>query len=149
MSEEPATKICPYCGEYILNTAKKCKHCGEWLDSRKENAIAQKIASHQKIANILWLIIAIIQICTVICIIAGVWNLIATIMNWKLPAKILHLDRDIPEYYEGVVGLVILAIVNFLLGGIIGLLLIIYDFYIRNLVLENRHIFVNRSKIRY
>lgn len=25
------TKNCPYCGEEILATAKKCKHCGEWL----------------------------------------------------------------------------------------------------------------------
>lgn len=26
------TKACPYCGEQILNVAKKCKHCGEMLD---------------------------------------------------------------------------------------------------------------------
>lgn len=26
------TKNCPYCGEEILTTAKKCKHCGEWVD---------------------------------------------------------------------------------------------------------------------
>ena len=26
------TKICPYCREEILAEAKKCKHCGEWLD---------------------------------------------------------------------------------------------------------------------
>lgn len=25
-------KNCPYCGEVILASAKKCKHCGEWLD---------------------------------------------------------------------------------------------------------------------
>lgn len=28
-------KLCPYCGEEILAVAKKCKHCGEWLE-RKE-----------------------------------------------------------------------------------------------------------------
>ena len=29
------TKICPHCGGEILAVAKKCKHCGQWLD---ENA---------------------------------------------------------------------------------------------------------------
>lgn len=30
------TKVCPYCGEEILVVAKKCKHCGEWLDNEIE-----------------------------------------------------------------------------------------------------------------
>ncbi|MCF0186723.1 MAG: zinc ribbon domain-containing protein [Bacteroidaceae bacterium] len=30
------TKRCPYCGEEILAVAKKCKHCGEWVDQKVE-----------------------------------------------------------------------------------------------------------------
>ena len=28
------TKNCPFCGEEILGIAKKCKHCGEWLEEK-------------------------------------------------------------------------------------------------------------------
>ena len=31
-------KRCPYCGEEILVIAKKCKHCGEWLDKEENTA---------------------------------------------------------------------------------------------------------------
>jgi predicted nucleic acid-binding Zn ribbon protein len=33
-------KNCPFCGEEILATAQKCKHCSEWLD--KTSTVAQK-----------------------------------------------------------------------------------------------------------
>lgn len=33
---EKETRKCPYCGEEILIVAKKCKHCGEWLDNQEE-----------------------------------------------------------------------------------------------------------------
>jgi hypothetical protein len=32
IAHQPATKSCDFCGESILATARKCKHCGETLD---------------------------------------------------------------------------------------------------------------------
>ena len=29
-------KNCPYCGEEILAVARKCKHCGEWLEEDED-----------------------------------------------------------------------------------------------------------------
>ena len=29
---EETKKLCPYCGDEIMAVAKKCKHCGSWLD---------------------------------------------------------------------------------------------------------------------
>lgn len=34
-SGPPKLARCPYCSEEILSTARKCKHCGEWLDSTR------------------------------------------------------------------------------------------------------------------
>lgn len=34
-------KACPYCGEMILSTAKKCRHCGEWIDAKTQQDTRQ------------------------------------------------------------------------------------------------------------
>jgi membrane protein YdbS with pleckstrin-like domain len=35
-----ATKRCPFCGEVILAVARKCKHCGEFLDRAAPDGVA-------------------------------------------------------------------------------------------------------------
>lgn len=44
------TKNCPFCGEEILETAKKCKHCGEWLNDNNESA-AEVHAAPKKVVE--------------------------------------------------------------------------------------------------
>ncbi len=45
-------KKCPYCGKEILAVAKKCKHCGNWLESNENNIIKKR--------NFRWLYIVIL-----------------------------------------------------------------------------------------
>lgn len=40
LPEERDTADCPYCGETILAKARKCKHCGEWLEDGDADEMA-------------------------------------------------------------------------------------------------------------
>ncbi len=42
---EPQTTPCPFCGEQIIPGAKKCKHCGEFLNP--DNSASVKEPVHQ------------------------------------------------------------------------------------------------------
>ena len=40
--QQPTTRACPFCGEQILTSAIKCKHCGEFLDGRGRQSTTPK-----------------------------------------------------------------------------------------------------------
>lgn len=67
----PDEILCPFCGEKIKAIAKKCKHCGEWLDETngksKTESVKRQYASRTIIALIL-LLVAITTITLVIVI---------------------------------------------------------------------------------
>lgn len=46
---------CPYCGEEILQTAKKCKHCGEWLNQEEATEeVSYNVASTNPKRSVPW-----------------------------------------------------------------------------------------------
>ena len=101
----------------------------------------RRIADYEKISAIFWLILAIVQIFSVVAVIAGIWNLFASISRFAMIKKISLVSPDVPSAYEGVAQLIIIGLINLFLGAVIGIVFVALDFYIRDQILKNKHIF--------
>lgn len=57
---------CPYCGENIKSLAKKCRHCGEWIEKTQEeislNPASEAIVSKEKSGAFNWIYYELIGI---------------------------------------------------------------------------------------
>ncbi len=54
---------------------------------------------------------------------------------------------SVPMMFENISGLVIIGVLNFLLGGFIGVLFVGFDFYVRDQVLSNARLFNNQAQL--
>lgn len=161
---------CFRCGTIGAPGARHCAHCGLLFPAlasatpppvppffssaagagavatvRDADATIERIAEYERISAILWLCLGILQVVSVVAIIAGLWNIFAAVTRFKLPALIRARDPSIPQVYEGIGQLIVLAIVNVVLGGVIGVAFVVFDFYVRSLILENRGLFASEE----
>ena len=87
--------------------------------------------------------IAIIQLISIYGAIAGIWNIIAGISRIQMVKRIKARESSIPNDFAGMGGLLTIGIVNLLLGGVIGLVFVAFDFFVRDKILSNRHLFTD------
>ena len=99
-----------------------------------------RLADYQRWSGFLWIGLGIIQALTVYGIIAGVWNIFAGISRVKMAKQIRARDASVPAAFKDVSGLVIIAIVNILLGGVIGLVVVGFDIFVRDKILKHREL---------
>lgn len=136
--------FCGACGRAFGPSHAPAVHAGPAsLDA--DARMLERIADYERISGILWLILGIVQVLMIVTIIVGIWNIVAAISRMKLRPLILARDAQVPAIYEGVAQLVIIGVLNLLLGGAIGVLFVVFDFIIRDMVLRNRRLFENEG----
>jgi hypothetical protein len=107
----------------------------------EEQNLVRRLADYQRTSGILWIVLGAVQVCLVVTALAGAWNIYAGITRMKASKRILERDPAIPGEFESIAQLVIIGVINLVLGGFIGVLFVGFDFYIRDKVLTNAHIF--------
>lgn len=145
----PLARFCPSCGGSNEPAAEQSPEMNGALNYRlqagsaDEARMLERIAGYERASSIIWLVFGILQVLSLVAIIAGIWNILAAISRFKLPEMIRARDRRIPGMYEGVTQLIIIGVLNLFVGGVIGVLFVAFDFYVRSLILQHRHLFAS------
>lgn len=157
--------FCAGCGTRLVPGVAYCSKCGMRQETaaatasgvvvpayaypspaEQEEALVRRIAEYERISGILWITLGIIQIVSLVGILAGIWNIFAGRSRLKFSPVIAARDVSVPAAYESVTQLVIIAVINVLLGGLVGVAFVAFDFYIRDKVLSNARLF-NRQML--
>lgn len=105
-------------------------------------SIAKRVADYEKTAGILWIVIGIIQVISLVTIIAGIWNIVEGSKRIKLSPKIQpHQPWIVPAFENSLNSIIIIGVINLIFGGVIGVAIAAFDYYIRDYVLKNRVVF--------
>ena len=105
------------------------------------DSLARNIANYERLSGILWIVLGIVQLFSLVLFIAGIWNIFAGITRLAGSSAIERRQSDVPARFQGIVGLVLIGLVNLFFGAILGLLFVALDFWVRQRVLDNRAIF--------
>jgi uncharacterized membrane protein len=105
------------------------------------DSTAKGIATYERLSGVAWIVLGIFQILSVVLLIAGVWNIFAGITRLSAAPRIERREASVPLMFQGVAGLVVIGLVNLVFGAVIGIVMVAVDLYVRQRVLDNRHIF--------
>lgn len=106
------------------------------------DAVALKVRRCEIASNVAWLIVGIIQCVLVYTAAAGVWNVVNAIVALRNVKNITAHNPGVVPYFEGrKTWLIVLAVVNVVLGGVVGVVLVLFDWFVRDFVLRNRSAF--------
>jgi hypothetical protein len=101
----------------------------------------RRLADYERYSGIAWIVLGALQVITVVAIIAGAWNIYAGVTRLRCAKAIEARSPAVPAAFRGVTGLVVIGLINLVLGGVIGVLLVVVDFVVRDRVLKNAHLF--------
>lgn len=106
----------------------------------------RRMHDYERLSGIFWIILGILQVSSILVLwlpgpIIGIWNIFAGTSRLKMASQIAARDANVPSAFEGMGHLIAIGVANLLIGGVIGIAFVALDFFIRDKILSNRHLF--------
>lgn len=104
--------------------------------------VVKRVWVLELVSCICWIVLGAVQIYFIYTAAAGVWNVVNAVIglvnlrNIKVGNSLV-----VPFYDKKKTMLIIFAVINIVLGGVVGALLVLLEWYIRDYVLKNRWAF--------
>jgi Protein of unknown function (DUF2510) len=114
-----------------------------WVAESPDVTLIRRIATYERVSGWLWIALGVLQTLSLFLIIAGVWNIVAGVSRLKMAPRVERREASVPPSFEGLAMLIVVGIINFLFGAVIGLILVGVDLYVRDQILKNRHMFTS------
>src|SRR5215212_3183884 len=105
--------------------------------------LIRRIHDYERLSGILWIALGVLQILS-ICVLfifgiptmlVGIWNILAGISKLKIAPRILAREITVPAQFDSMNSLIVIGICNLVFGGVIGIIFVILDFYVRDQIL--------------
>lgn len=139
---------CAKCGKPLAAGAAFCSYCGAAAadpaaaPSRAipddPGGVAARVRKNEIIVNVAWLVMGVVQVALLYTAAAGVWNIVNAILFLRNAKNIVPGNPGVVPYFEGrKTGLIIMGVVNLVLGGVVGVVLVLYELHVRQIVLDN------------
>jgi Protein of unknown function (DUF2510) len=114
-----------------------------WVAESPDVTLIRRIATYERVSGWFWIALGVLQTLSLFLIIAGVWNIVAGVSRLKMAPRVERREASVPPSFEGLAMLIVVGIINFLFGAVIGLILVGVDLYVRDQILKNRHLFTS------
>lgn len=137
------TVYCPHCSApYDVTVNLPSKKTSKTAPVSGPAAVAAKVRRCEIVSGVVWIIIGLIQCIAVFTAAAGVWNIVNAIVSLRNMRNIQPGNPHVVSYFDQrKVWLIVMAVVNIILGGVVGVLLVAFNWYVRDYVLQNRAAF--------
>jgi len=107
----------------------------------QDQLTVRRLYQYERWSGIAAIVLGAIGVLSLVFIIGGAWNIFAGITRLKTADRIRARDQTVPAAFVSLTPYVIFGLINLFLGGVVGVLIVGVDLYVRDQILKNSRLF--------